>query len=159
MNTRRSAAILALAGVPLLVPTPASATPAAAAPASPRFAGRNVNVWLSGGESTPLSACLSDAQDGFVGTKLAACRQAARHGNTLRLANTTVYVFRAPNGRIPIAHRTRAALVLSGPVAVAVNQRVNDAQDRVVDQRNACTQVAVAGNTLRLSGVTIIVNS
>ena len=149
LNTRRCTLGLVVGAAITLLPT----TPAAATPA---YTGQNVDVWLTGGTATPLYQCLSDAQDGRVTTQLAACRRAAQTGSSVRLT-ATVWVFARPGGRIPVAHRSNAVLVISGPVAAAVNRRVNDARDGSVDQRNNCTQIAVAGNSLRLSGVTIVI--
>lgn len=130
---------------------------APAAEAASTYSGRNVNVWLTGGEATTLIQCLVDAQDGVVNTQLQACHRAARTGDSLRLANTTVWVSSPP--ATPVLHWARATIVISGPVAVAINQRVTDAQDGVInDQTNANTQIATSGNSLRLSRVSVVVN-
>jgi hypothetical protein len=144
---------LAISGIPLF-------SSAAAAAAPPAYAGSGVSIKAGGGSVTPLTQCLEDARDNVISSRRAACRQAATAGSTLRLTNASIWVFRHDSGRAPVFSRSRATIVISGHVAIAINQRVNDAQDGVINnQSNSCDQVASAGNLLQLTDVTITVAS
>jgi hypothetical protein len=149
---RQTVVILGALCAPLLSANPASAT-------APAYAAGNATVWVTGSAATALNRCLYDARDGLITTAQSSCHQAAGGGNVLRLTNTSVWVFSRTAGRAPVYSRSHATITISGRTAIAINQRVNDAQDRVINnQTNACDQIATAGNVLRLSGVSIIVD-
>jgi hypothetical protein len=150
----RNAALIAAAGVvagsAVLVP----AVPAGAA--GPVYAARRVSVRITGGDVIALNRCVNDARDGVINTQLNACRQVASAGNFLELDDTNVVVAARPDGSTDFS-RSDVDVEVSGGTATAIDECVNDAQDGVIDQTNACVQTATAGNLLRVTNVTIAV--
>lgn len=120
----------------------------------PLFQDDDANVRVSGGQATAINQCINDAQDGVIQNQRNACVQVANSGNILSLQNVNVYVIQPTYPYGVMFSDNDVNLELSGGVARAINQCVNDAKDGLIQtQVNACRQVAGAGNYLSLEDV------
>jgi len=125
-------------------------------------------VRVTGEDASALSRCLADAQDGVIGTQRAACHRVALGADgTLHLH---VASFRADHrdqsftgsgvtvnllGDTTTHSNVHLTIDISGGIATAINNCINDAQDGVIqNQQNDCTQYASAGNLIILEDVT-----
>jgi hypothetical protein len=122
------------------------------------YSASSVNVKVTGGEALALNNCLNDARDGVIQTQLNACGQFASSGNIVQLDDASIWVFSNGFTGLPLFSRSHVTVELTGGMADAVNNCVNDAQDGFIQtQANACAQTATAGNIVALTGVTVSV--
>jgi hypothetical protein len=144
-------AVLAAAGSLLLGFTPASAT-------TPIYQANDVAVRVTGDDAIALNRCVNDAQDGYINTQINSCEQVATAGNIVQLENSAIWVFRNCGCGVPLFSSNHVTVEVSGGLAQAVNECINDSQDGVINtQINRCRQYATAGNIVFLSGVSVSV--
>ncbi|HEY6798206.1 MAG TPA: hypothetical protein VI248_26300 [Kineosporiaceae bacterium] len=130
-------------GLPAYADSSSSRTSSADGQAVSVFRDRNVSITVSGGVATAINECVNDASDGVIQNQRTACQQAASAGNVV-------------DGAITVYQSKNVAITVSGGVATAINECVNDASDGVVqNQRTACEQAASAGNVVAVSSITI----
>jgi hypothetical protein len=105
---------------------------------------KKVSIEITGGVVTAINQCVNDATDGVIQDQQNACTQVASAGNLVTVGDITVFT------------RKKVSVEVTGGVATAINQCVNDATDGVIqDQQNACTQVASAGNLVSLESIAV----
>ncbi|MDQ1307767.1 MAG: hypothetical protein QG671_3600 [Actinomycetota bacterium] len=108
------------------------------------FQDTHMSVEVSGAIATAINECVNDAVDSVIQTQQNACEQVAIASNTVEV------------GSIVVASSTDVSIVVTGGVATAIDQCVNDAVDSVIQtQQNACEQVAVAGNTVTVDEISV----
>lgn len=118
----------------------------------------NVSIRVTGGEATALNRCINDAQDGVINTQINSCEQVATAGNLLQLEDVAIWVFRSCNCGIPLYSDSHIDIEVTGGIANAINECVNDSRDGVINtQINNCRQYATAGNIVMLSRVSVAV--
>jgi hypothetical protein len=132
---------------------------ASANAASLVYSASNVSVKVSGGDALALNNCMNDAKDGFIQTQQNYCYQVATSGNIVQLEDSSIWVFSSScYCGLPLFSASHVTVELTGGVANAINNCINDAQDGVIQtQLNACQQYSVAGNIVMLSNVTVAV--
>jgi hypothetical protein len=143
--------VLAAIGSLLLGLGPASAV-------TPIYQANDVAVRVTGDPATALNRCINDAQDGIINTQINNCEQVVTAGNIVQLENVSIWVFRSCNCGVPLFSSNHVTVAVSGGLAQAVNECINDSRDGVINtQINSCRQYATAGNIVFLSGVSVSV--
>jgi hypothetical protein len=123
------------------------------------YSASNVSVKVSGGDALALNNCINDAQDGFIQTQQNSCNQVATSGNIVQLDDSSIWVFSSScYCTLPLFSASHVTVEVTGGVATAINNCLNDARDGVIQtQLNACTQYSVAGSIVMLSNVTVYI--
>jgi hypothetical protein len=123
------------------------------------YSASNVSVKVTGGDAIAVNNCINDAQDGVIQNQINSCYQVATAGNIVQLEDSSLWVFSGSCGcGLPLFSRNHVTVELTGGLAVAISNCINDAQDGFIQtQQNYCSQYSTAGNILQLSGVTVAV--
>ena len=122
------------------------------------YSASNVNVRVTGGEALALNNCINDAQDGIIQTQINSCYQVASAGNIVQLDYVSIWVQSNGFPSYLLFSRSNVTVEISGGLAVAANNCINDAQDGIIQtQINSCLQYSQAGNIVALYGVSVAV--
>ncbi|MDQ1294527.1 MAG: hypothetical protein QG608_2411 [Actinomycetota bacterium] len=108
------------------------------------FQAEDVSVEITAGVATAINRCVVDAADGFVIEAANYCNQLASAGNLVE------------TGSIVISQSSDVSVTVSGGLAEAINQCINDAVDGIVEtQLNACEQSANAQTLVLVESISI----
>jgi hypothetical protein len=122
------------------------------------YSASNVNVKVTGGDAIAMNNCINDAQDGIIQAQQNSCYQVASAGNIVQLEDSSIWVFSNGFTGLPLFSRSHVTVEISGGLAAAINNCINDAQDGFIQsQQNSCAQYSTAGNIVALLGVTVSV--